>query len=106
MPHLKVLISGAGIAGNALAFWLSKLRHSVTVIERFSNLRASGLQVDLRGHGIEVLKRMGLEGAFHSKAVPERGMQIVDSSGRPGGALTSLRGNQKMMARNRTGIHE
>ncbi|KAL3488220.1 hypothetical protein BJX62DRAFT_253424 [Aspergillus germanicus] len=82
MPQLKVLISGAGIAGNALAFWLSKLGHNVTVIERFPNLRASGLQVDLRGHGIEVLKRMGLESAFRSKAVLERGMQIVDSSGR------------------------
>ena len=49
MAPLKVLITGAGIAGNALAFWLSKLGHSVTVIERFPSLRASGLQIDLRG---------------------------------------------------------
>ncbi|KAL2847139.1 FAD binding domain protein [Aspergillus pseudodeflectus] len=82
IPRIKVLISGAGIAGNALAFWLSKLGHEVTVLERFPHLRASGLQVDLRGHGIEVLKRMGLESAFRSKAVPELGMQVVDSEGR------------------------
>ena len=46
---MKVLISGAGIAGNAIAFWLSKLGHTVTVIERFPSLRATGLQLDLRG---------------------------------------------------------
>ncbi|RYP85934.1 hypothetical protein DL769_000871 [Monosporascus sp. CRB-8-3] len=82
MAQLKVLISGAGIAGNSLAFWLSKLGHNVTVVERFPSLRATGLQVDLRGHGIEVLRRMGLEKAFRALAAPEQGIQIVDSSGR------------------------
>jgi 2-polyprenyl-6-methoxyphenol hydroxylase-like FAD-dependent oxidoreductase len=82
MPRLKVLIIGGGIAGNALAFWLSKLGHDITVIERFSSLRATGLQVDLRGHGIEVLKYMGLEQAFRSKAASEQGIQMVDSTGK------------------------
>lgn len=41
---LKVLISGGGIAGNALAFWLTKLGHDVTVVERFPGLRTTGLQ--------------------------------------------------------------
>ncbi|KAF2417650.1 FAD/NAD(P)-binding domain-containing protein [Tothia fuscella] len=66
MPQLKVLISGAGIAGNALAFWLSKLGHNVTVDERFLDLRASGLQVP----------------AFRSKAAPELGLQLVNRSGK------------------------
>ncbi|KAF2493578.1 FAD/NAD(P)-binding domain-containing protein [Lophium mytilinum] len=78
---MKVLINGGGIAGNALAFWLSKLGHDVTVAERFPSLRATGLQIDLRGHGIEVMKRMGLEEAYHSKLAPEQGLQIVDKSG-------------------------
>jgi 2-polyprenyl-6-methoxyphenol hydroxylase-like FAD-dependent oxidoreductase len=82
MPQLNILISGGGIAGNALAFWLSRLRHNVTVVERFPNLRATGLQIDLRGHGIEVLKRMGLEPDFRAKSVPEQGHQVVDKSGR------------------------
>lgn len=82
MARMKVLISGGGIAGNALAFWLSKLGHEVTVIERFSSLRATGLQIDLRGHGIEAMRRMGLEQAFRSKSAPEQGLQIVDKSGR------------------------
>ncbi|RYO98383.1 hypothetical protein DL766_000797 [Monosporascus sp. MC13-8B] len=83
MAQLKVLTVGAGIAGNSLAFWLSKLGHNVTVVERFPSLRTTGLQADLRGHRIEVPRRTGLEKAFRSLAVPEQGIQIVDSSGRP-----------------------
>ncbi|KAH8678434.1 hypothetical protein BX600DRAFT_532321 [Xylariales sp. PMI_506] len=82
MPQLKILINGAGIAGNALAFWLSKLGHDVTVLERFPTLRTSGLQLDLRGHGVEVLKRMGLHEAFLAKSVKEDGAQFVDSNGK------------------------
>lgn len=79
---MKILISGAGITGNALAFWLTKLGHEITIIERYPSLRANGLQIDLRGHGIEVMKRMGLEEAFRAMSVPEQGLQIVDSLGR------------------------
>ena len=82
MVQLKILISGAGVAGNALAFWLSKLGHDVTVVERFPGLRVNGLQIDLRGHGIEVMKRMGLERSFRSNAAPEEGMQLVDRLGK------------------------
>lgn len=79
---MKVLISGAGITGNALAYWLSKLGHNVTVVERYPELRTTGLQVDLRGPGVEVLKLMGLDQAFRARAVPEQGFEVVDSSNR------------------------
>lgn len=78
---MKVLVSGAGMAGSTLAFWLSKLGHNVTVIERFPNIRASGLQLDLRGHAIEVIRRMGLEDAFRAHKAPEQGIEVVGSSG-------------------------
>lgn len=80
--EMRVLISGAGISGNSIAFWLSKLGHDITVIERFPTLRASGLQVDLRGHGSRVMKLMGLEEAFESKRILEQGLEFVGSSGR------------------------
>ncbi|KAJ5770464.1 uncharacterized protein N7511_002515 [Penicillium nucicola] len=82
MARLNILISGAGVAGNAAAFWLTKLGHHVTVIESFPSLRASGLQIDLRVQGVEVLKRMGLEQAFREKSIPEQGMQFVDKHGK------------------------
>jgi 2-polyprenyl-6-methoxyphenol hydroxylase-like FAD-dependent oxidoreductase len=62
MAPLKVLICGAGITGNTLAFWLSKVGHDITVVERFPDLRATGLQVDLRGPGIQVTEKNGHRG--------------------------------------------
>lgn len=91
MAPLKILISGGGIAGNALAFWLTKLGHDITIVERFPSLRATGLQVDLRGHGIEVMRRMGLEEDFRSKSAPEQGLQVVDSSGKQWGYFPANR---------------
>ncbi|KAH8767347.1 hypothetical protein F5883DRAFT_495188 [Diaporthe sp. PMI_573] len=82
MAPLKVLICGGGIAGNALACWLTRSNHDVTVVERYPDLRVTGLQVDLRGPGIEVLKRMGLDEGFRACAAKEQGMQFVSSSGR------------------------
>ncbi|KAK2666894.1 FAD/NAD(P)-binding domain superfamily [Fusarium oxysporum f. sp. vasinfectum] len=82
MAQLKVLICGAGIAGQALAFWLSKIDVDVTIIERFPGLRFMGLQLDLWGPGIEVMKRMGLEEAFREQTVQEQGLEAVNNSGR------------------------
>lgn len=82
MTRLKILICGAGIAGNALAFWLAKLNHDVTVVERWPTLRTSGLQLDLRGKGIEIMKRMGLETPLRAKCIHETGMEVLDTAGR------------------------
>jgi 2-polyprenyl-6-methoxyphenol hydroxylase-like FAD-dependent oxidoreductase len=89
MTPLKVLICGAGITGNTIAFWLSKIGHEITVIERFPDLRATGLQVDLREPGIQVLKRMGLEEAFRKISVREQGMKLVDRKGRSWGYFSA-----------------
>jgi 2-polyprenyl-6-methoxyphenol hydroxylase-like FAD-dependent oxidoreductase len=55
-----VLISGAGTAGPALAYWL--LRHGFvpTVVERAPALREGGYKVDIRGAAVTVTERMGL----------------------------------------------
>lgn len=82
MARLKVLVCGGGIAGNALALWLTKADHDVTVVERYPDLRVTGLQVDLRGPGIEVLRRMGLDEGFRAHAAGEEGMRVVSGSGR------------------------
>jgi 2-polyprenyl-6-methoxyphenol hydroxylase-like FAD-dependent oxidoreductase len=82
MPNSKVLICGAGIGGQALAFWLSKMNFDVTVVERSPTLRKTGLQLDLRGPGIEVMKRMGLEEEFREKSVQEQGLEFVGDSGK------------------------
>ncbi|KAL8992630.1 MAG: hypothetical protein Q9169_006951 [Polycauliona sp. 2 TL-2023] len=81
MPALKILISGGGPAGTALAFWLARSGHSVTIIERYPSLRASGAQIDIRAKGIQVLRRMGLLETIRSKCVDEAGVSIIDTHG-------------------------
>ncbi|KUI64002.1 hypothetical protein VM1G_10785 [Cytospora mali] len=81
MSPLTVLIIGGGITGPALAFWLSKLDCAITIIERAPNLRSSGQQIDLRGEGVTVMRRMGLEPAVRAKTVDEQGMQLIDNKG-------------------------
>ena len=49
MAQPTVLISGAGIAGPALAFWLNKSGYRVTIVELADGIRPSGQSVDLRG---------------------------------------------------------
>jgi 2-polyprenyl-6-methoxyphenol hydroxylase-like FAD-dependent oxidoreductase len=81
MAPLNILICGGGIAGPALAYWLSRIGHRVVVVEKHPVLRATGAQIDLRGQAIEVVKRMGLHDAIRSKLVDEAGMAMVDSEG-------------------------
>lgn len=76
---LKILICGAGIAGPALAYWLVRNGHRVTIVERFPALRETGAQVDLRGQGIESARRMGLLDAIKTKLVDEPGVAFVDT---------------------------
>lgn len=94
MPGLRILIIGAGVSGLALASLLTQSRqdHEITIIERYSALRAAGQQVDLRGLGFEVLKRMGLEQAFGKIRVPETGLKVVDSKGRQWGWFPARKG--------------
>ena len=82
MPPLKILISGAGIAGPAAAFWLARLGHSCTIVERHYELRASGQQIDLRQQGVEAARRMGLLDEIRKHIVDEECTIIVDSKGR------------------------
>ncbi|UFR00045.1 FAD-dependent monooxygenase [Streptomyces sp. Go40/10] len=96
---LRVLVAGGGIAGQALAFWLTRSGHRVTVAERFPALRAAGAQVDLRGQGIEAVKRMGLLDAVRDKLVDEAGVAFVDARGKARATImanTSGKGRQTL----------
>ena len=79
---LKVLICGGGCAGPALAFWLARAGHQPVVVERFPSLRVAGAQIDLRGEGVSVVRRMGLHDEVYSKLVHEKGSSLVDSNGK------------------------
>lgn len=55
-----VLISGAGTAGQTLAYWLHRHGFSPTVVERAPAPRSGGFAVDLRGSAVLVAERMGI----------------------------------------------
>jgi 2-polyprenyl-6-methoxyphenol hydroxylase-like FAD-dependent oxidoreductase len=58
---MDVLIVGGGIAGLTTAFWLERLGHRPTVLERAPALRAGGYVIDFCGPGYTIAERMGLE---------------------------------------------
>ncbi|MGW6845510.1 FAD-dependent monooxygenase [Streptomyces sp. NPDC054958] len=96
---LQILVAGGGIAGQALAFWLTRGGHRVTVVERFPALRATGAQVDLRGQGIEAIERMGLLETVRNRLVDEAGVAFVDHRGKPKATImanTSGKGRQTL----------
>jgi len=82
MANRTVLISGAGIGGPALAFWLRRYGFAPTVVEVAPAPRPGGHAVDLRGAGREVVERMGLLDTVRAERVDERGFAYVDGRGR------------------------
>ena len=59
---MKVLISGLGVAGATLAWWLVRCGFQVTIVERSPAPRSGGYMIDFWGFGYEVAERMGLIG--------------------------------------------
>ena len=82
MAKLEVLISGAGIAGCTLAWWLTRNGHSVTVVERSGSLRSSGSPVDVRGPAVDVAARMSIATAIREASIRVTGMTLLDAGGR------------------------
>ncbi|AXB47043.1 FAD-dependent monooxygenase [Amycolatopsis albispora] len=78
----NVLISGASVAGPALAHWLRRHGFAPTVVERAPAPRPGGQAIDLRGAARTVVERMGLLDAVRAAHTGVRGMANVDSAGR------------------------
>jgi 2-polyprenyl-6-methoxyphenol hydroxylase-like FAD-dependent oxidoreductase len=79
----QVLISGAGVAGSALAYWLHRNGMRVTVVERAPAVRPGGLPVDFRGSAMTVLDRMGILDELRTHATGTGDMTVVDATGAP-----------------------
>src|SRR3954463_7494826 len=78
----RVLVSGASIAGPALAHWLHRRGAEVTVVERAPELRPGGQAVDARGVTREVIRRMGLDAAVRAARTETAGAYTVDVDGK------------------------
>ncbi|CAM3980427.1 FAD-dependent monooxygenase [Nocardiopsis rhodophaea] len=80
----SVLISGASIAGPALAYWLRAHGFTPTVLERAPRLRHGGYAIDVRGTAVDVVERMGLLPAARRAYTQMRTFSTVKRDGRPG----------------------
>jgi 2-polyprenyl-6-methoxyphenol hydroxylase-like FAD-dependent oxidoreductase len=95
----SVLISGAGIAGPTLAFWLKAAGFSPTLIERAPALRGGGYVIDFWGLGYDIAERMGLEADIQRTGYRVRELRVVNDRGRRvagfgTGVFTSLTGGR------------
>ena len=79
----SVLVSGAGIAGPALAWWLLRAGFRPVLVEQAPALRTGGYMIDFWGPGFAVAERMGLAGRLREIGVQIEELRLVDASGRP-----------------------
>ena len=82
MTVQTVLISGAGIAGPTLAYWLKAAGFQPTLIERAPALRTGGYVIDFWGLGYDIAERMGLTEGINRVGYHVRELRIVADDGR------------------------
>lgn len=82
MPF-RVLISGAGIAGPTLAFFLAKTGARITVVEKAKSLLPHGQNVDLQGSALTAINKMGLMDQVRAANTTEKGTQFINGKGKP-----------------------
>lgn len=78
---VNVLISGASVAGPALAYWLRRHGMNPAVVERAPGVRPGGQAIDIRGVALGVVDRMGLLGTVGDLRTRTTGMSFVDADG-------------------------
>ncbi|MFZ0108704.1 MAG: FAD-binding domain [Pseudolabrys sp.] len=81
MNPRSVLISGVGIAGPTLAFWLKAAGLQPTLVEHAPTLRSSGYVIDFWGLGYEIAEQMGLASEINRIGYHMRELRIVDNRG-------------------------
>lgn len=85
------LVSGAGIAGLSLAYWLGRAGWDVTVVEKAAGGRSSGNPVDVRGEAATVAHAMGIWPQLQQAATGVTRLVFVDGRGR---RLTAINSRQ------------
>ncbi|OXM42988.1 FAD-dependent monooxygenase [Amycolatopsis alba] len=83
-----VLISGASIAGPALAYWLHRYGFDVTVVEKSDAVRGGGYPIDIRGTAVEAVRQMGVLPQLRAAHINTQRLTFLDADGE---RITSLR---------------
>jgi 2-polyprenyl-6-methoxyphenol hydroxylase-like FAD-dependent oxidoreductase len=78
---MRILISGAGIAGPTLAFWLAHYGFTPTIVEAAPRLRTGGYIIDFWGAGFDIAARMGLLPEIRDAGYMVREVRVVGRGG-------------------------
>lgn len=77
---MNILISGAGVAGLTLAYWLKRYGFNPTLVEKHPCLRTGGYKIDIRGVALEIIKKMGLhEAVIENRTAIRRAISVDDT---------------------------
>ncbi len=82
---MRILISGAGLAGLTTAFWLRRHGHEPVVVEKAPELRNDGYGLDFFGAGYDVAERMSIIDALAERQLfqgGDGGVAYVDTHGK------------------------
>ena len=79
MKKLKILVSGASIAGLTSAYWLNKKGFEVTIVEKASKIRGGGYPIDVRGSAINIVKMMGIYEELKAQNLNNMKFKILDN---------------------------
>ena len=82
MARVSVLISGAGIAGPTLAYWLQRGGFAPTLLERAPRFREGGYMIDFWGEGFDVAEKMNLLPRLSEDGYKFSRIKFVDENGR------------------------
>ncbi|BCL77707.1 FAD-dependent monooxygenase [Ktedonobacteria bacterium brp13] len=86
---MRVLISGSGIAGLTLAYWLHQYGHTPLVIEQAEAIRRGGYAFDFYGTGYDVAERMGLISTLQQQQIRLDAISYMGASGKPYATLNT-----------------
>jgi len=81
MKNRNILISGAGIAGPTLAYWLHQYGFKSTIVELYPEIRSGGHIIDFWGVGYEVAEKMSMIESLQGISYPFKEIVIRGDRG-------------------------
>ena len=84
---MKIAISGVGVAGPTLAYWLQRAGHEVLLIEAAPHLLSGGYVIDFWGLGYDIAEKMGVLPRIRELGYQVQEVRFVDRHGHKRGGF-------------------
>lgn len=99
MNNKNILVSGAGIAGLALAYWLKQHGFNPTVVEHAPKLREGGYAIDFWGAGYTIADRMHIVPDLQKADLQISEVTFINEKGERKGAMNYKKLKEMMNGR-------